>query len=298
MKRMEQLLEPGLHSRSGIVRKGTAFILRGPKRLALAAATAEGYRACPPVIANSFPKSGTHLLDQIVAGLPGRRNFGSFIASLASSFQMRARSIPEAVGLIGRSVPGELVRGHLYCEPEYAAAFNELNFVHYFIYRDPRDVIISSCHYLKNMNRWHRLHRYFKNCGTLEEAILLSIRGLQHQDPTIPMPSVAERFAPYEGWINCPAACTVRFEDLRSEKLEENLTRMLDAYIARSGNPVAREATLDAIRAGIAPEKSHTFRKGKGGGWREAFTPRCRDAFKEVAGDLLVRLGYEANHQW
>ena len=45
----------------------------------------------------------------------------------------------------------------------------------------------------------------------------------------------------------------------------------------------------------IAPKKSHTFRSGKKAGWQREFTAAHRARFAEVAGDLLVRLGYFVN---
>jgi hypothetical protein len=48
----------------------------------------------------------------------------------------------------------------------------------------------------------------------------------------------------------------------------------------------------------IEPRKSHTFRSGKRAGWREEFTAQHQRRFCEIAGDLLIRLGYERNHDW
>ena len=51
---------------------------------------------------------------------------------------------------------------------------------------------------------------------------------------------------------------------------------------------------MDAIQ----PGKSRTFRSGKTGGWKEHFPREHRLLFKDVAGDLLVRLGYEKDNDW
>ena len=62
--------------------------------------------------------------------------------------------------------------------------------------------------------------------------------------------------------------------------------------------PTPRAETLAAIRSAIQPQKSATFRKGKTGGWRDHFTQEHKVLFKEIAGDLLIRLGYEHNNDW
>jgi hypothetical protein len=48
----------------------------------------------------------------------------------------------------------------------------------------------------------------------------------------------------------------------------------------------------------IQPKKSHTFRSGKTGGWKNHFTDAHKKLFKDVAGDLLVQLGYEKDNDW
>jgi hypothetical protein len=51
---------------------------------------------------------------------------------------------------------------------------------------------------------------------------------------------------------------------------------------------------IDAIQ----PKKSHTFRSGRTGGWVNHFSEEHKKLFKEITGDLLVRLGYEENNDW
>jgi hypothetical protein len=256
------------------------------------------FRERPPVLANSFPKSGTHLLDQIVAGLPDRVNYGAFLSSMTSSFQLRPRSPESTRRYIRRSLPGEIVRAHLFHDPSYDEELQRHNFVHYFIYRDPRDVVVSASHYLRHMNPWHRMSRTFRALPSDEDGILLSIEGLPEGSRRAQLPSVAARFHWYAGWLNSPNVCAIRFESLVGPERDSQLERVVDFYASRTASPLDREATLASVRAHIAPEKSHTFRQGKGGGWRDAFTPRLKDAFKRVAGDLLIRLGYERDNSW
>ncbi len=39
-------------------------------------------------------------------------------------------------------------------------------------------------------------------------------------------------------------------------------------------------------------------RKGVSGDWRNHFTPRVTEAFKDRYADLLIATGYEHNHDW
>jgi len=62
--------------------------------------------------------------------------------------------------------------------------------------------------------------------------------------------------------------------------------------------PTPREQALSILVEAIQPGRSHTFRSGKTGGWREHFTDEHKTLFKDVAGDLVVRLGYEKTNDW
>jgi Sulfotransferase domain len=293
-----KLLSSALYHRNGFVRKGAVALLRVPRWVAARRAAEADYTGRPPVLANSFPKSGTHLLAQIVAGLPGRVNYGAFLGSETSSFQLRQRSPENAGRFIASFVPGEIIRGHLYYHPQNAADLARKNVVHYFIYRDPRDVVVSEAHYLREMNRWHRLHPYFRKLGTTEEAIALSVGGFDPPIPGIEYPSIAARFARYEGWLASDDCQCIRFEDLQAERRDAVLRRMAEFYAARcpGGNDI--EAYVQAMSVCIAPTRSHTFRSGKKAGWKAEFTPELSRRFDEVAGDLLIRLGYEQDHSW
>jgi hypothetical protein len=293
-----QALQNALSHRNGLVRKGAWMALKVPKSISAFRSSAAVLAAHPPVLANSFPKSGTHLLVQIVEGLPGRRNFGEFLASTTSSFQFRERSPDETCRFIRRFLPGEIIRGHLYYEPQYAAELAQRRTINYFIYRDPRDVVVSEAHYLREMNRWHRLHRYFCAAASIEDAIMLSINGLDPPVPGIVYPNIAERFARYHGWLQSDDCLAIRFEDLVSERQPEIIRAIAEFYAPRTTTPFDVDAAVAHMSTLIAPKKSHTFRSGKRAGWEREFTAAHRDRFAEVAGDLLVRLGYESNHDW
>ncbi len=244
------------------------------------------------MLANSFPKSGTHLLVQIIGGLPQCVNYGEFLASTTSSFQFRERSVDSTCRFIRSFVPGEIVRGHLYYEPLYAEELARRHTVNYFIYRDPRDVVVSEAHYLRDMNRWHRLHPYFRRAQSIEDAITLSITGLDPPVPGIDYPNIAARFARYQGWLTCPDCFCIRFEDLQSENRAVIIRQMAEFYLRRcSGYEIDVEECVRAMTANVAPQKSHTFRSGKKAGWQKEFTAEHHRLFNEIAGDLLETLG-------
>jgi hypothetical protein len=49
---------------------------------------------------------------------------------------------------------------------------------------------------------------------------------------------------------------------------------------------------------GHNPKDSHTFRRGTPGDWRSYFSKEHVMSFKELAGPLLIDLGYEKDLNW
>jgi hypothetical protein len=287
-----------LSSNNGVVRKAAIAALRAPKWWCGLRARPDDYRRFPPVLANSFPKSGTHLVFQIVDGLPNATNYGAFLASMTSSFQFRERSAQNVSRFIRGIVPGEIVRGHLYYDPQNAAGLANKNVVQYFVYRDPRDVVVSEAHYLREMNRWHRLHRHFASLPSMNDAIALSIAGFDPPIDGLEYPNIAERFARYAGWLKNADCLAIRFEDLVSGQQPGVIRRMAEFYAQHCEAAIDVDACSARMMACIAPEKSHTFRSGKKAGWSREFTAEHRRLFDHVAGQVLIDLGYETNHAW
>jgi hypothetical protein len=290
---MQNLLMLGLHSQSGLVRKGAALMLQVPKRISRLQAREADYELRPPILVNSFPKSGTHLLDQIVDAIPNSRNYGEFISSMTSSFRFRRRTTAQCIRMLATTTPGELVRAHLFYSDEVSGALRDRRFIHLFIYRDPRDVVLSESHYLRTLNKWHRLHPYFRDAPTFEDAISLSIRGLPNLAPRVDYPNIKVRFERYAEWIEDKDVFAVRFEDLVSEQRDATLRAIAQYYADRTQTPVDVEELTQAMKLSIDPNRSHTYRKGSSGGWRSKFTEEHRRLFDEVAGDLSSRFGFE-----
>ncbi len=285
-----------IHSKNPLVRKGTRILLQIPRSLRrIPDAPSPG--DAPPTLANSFPKSGTHLLDQIVEALPERRNYGSFLESMTASYVFRERARESTLKYIRSIIPGELVRAHLFYNHEYDDALQQRRIVHFFIFRDLRDVVVSEAHYLRSMNKWHRMHPHFRNCESQEDAISLAINGLPNSSGLY-YPNVAERFNRFAGWLTSPTTFAVRFEDLTSEKAEDSVRKLVQWYAERTNCDLDIEQVTGAAIDSMNPGRSHTFRKSGSGGWKLEFTPRLKQEFKDVAGKLLAKLQYVDSFDW
>ena len=89
----------------------------------------------------------------------------------------------------------------------------------------------------------------------------------------------------------------IHFEDLVNNRAT-TLNKIIDHFLVRVPLTTPRKTILDSLESSINPSKSPTFRSGKTGEWRKHFTDEHKKIFKDVAGDLLIRLGYEKDNNW
>jgi sulfotransferase 6B1 len=173
------------------------------------------------------------------------------------------------------------------------ACVSSPTFIPYFIFRDPRDVVVSHVFYVTDMEARHVHHDYYASLPDLDSRLKVSILGR----PDVEFPDIAARFAPYLGWLEQPFVMKIHFEDLINDRAA-TLNRILDHFLARIPLHTPRRLILDALESSINPNRSPTFRSGKTGEWKNHFSGDHKKIFKEVAGDLLMRLGYEKDNDW
>lgn len=252
----------------------------------------------PILLGISFPKSGTHLLDQILTGFAGFAPFAQRVHSFYAEYEGESgqkRTPEQAAAWLDSLRPLDTASAHLFARPEAVTRVTSGKFVPYFIFRDPRDVVVSHVFYVTEMEPAHVHHQHYNRLKTFGERLRTSILGIP--DSEVEFPNIAERFAPYLGWLNCSAVLTVRFEELVNERAA-TLNLIIDHFLARVPLAVPRQKIFDALESSINPAKSPTYRSGKTGEWKNHFTDDDKKIFKDVAGDLLVRLGYEVDNDW
>jgi hypothetical protein len=252
----------------------------------------------PILLGISFPKSGTHLLDQILLGFSKVAPFSKRLHSFYAEYEGEtgAKRAPEqAIAWLDSLRPGDIASAHLFARPDAVARVTSPAFVPYFIFRDPRDVVVSHVFYVTDMEARHVHHEYYASLPDFNARLNASILG--RADTNIEFSNIADRFAPYLDWLDRPEVLTVHFEDLIHDRLA-TLTHIMDHLLTRSPLQASRSSILDSLESSINPQRSPTFRSGKTGEWKKHFTEEHKKIFKDVAGDLLIRLGYEKDHAW
>lgn len=256
------------------------------------------FNDAPPVFGNSKPKSGSHLLLQILNGftqiMPYKYVEADPIRTIKKSGERRTESsIATDIRAIKNGVIGW---GYVDATPENVAVLCKPDRVNYFIYRDPRDMLVSQVFFATDMHEEHGMHAYYKSLPDFGARLNVAITGIDRDG--LKMVSVKQRYEGVFQWLEQKHVMCIRFEDLINNR-DATLNAMLDE-VEKTGYkiPTPRGKALSVLVEAIQPKKSHTFRSGKTGGWREHFTDAHKNLFKDVTGDLLARLGYEKNNDW
>ncbi len=252
----------------------------------------------PILLGISFPKSGTHLLDQILLGFSRVAPFSLRLHSFYAEYEGESglkRAPEQALRWLDSLRPRDIASAHLFARPEAVDRIITPRFVPYFIFRDPRDVVVSHVFYVTDMEVRHVHHDYYQSLPDFDSRLEVSILGRPELD--IEFPNIAERFAPYLSWLDHPEIMKIHFEDLVNDRAV-TLNRIIDHFLVRVPLTVSRAKILDSLESSINPSKSPTFRSGKTGEWKKYFKDAHKKIFKDVAGDLLVKLGYEKDNDW
>jgi hypothetical protein len=253
----------------------------------------------PILFGNSFPKSGTHLLSQVLLafpklGLAVDRGMGPVLTFVRQTG--RQRPIEELLRELQSLNPGDVGFGHVIAAPEILAGWKQEGVAHFFMIRDPRDVVISHAFYIGDKAVQNVHHEYYRSLPTLDDKIRASILGRPEWEGDFP--DICGRYKNYLGWLRSDEVCILRYEDFinaRQASLAKVLARAEEkGFLLRLG----RKQGLAVLFEAIDPQRSFTFRGGRVGDWRSHFTDEHKGLFKEVAGDLLIQLGYEQDHSW
>ncbi len=271
-----------------VTKKLVRYLNNGIRPVRLLNFSEDDWVNAPPILVNSFPKSGTHLLHQILISLPEVKDYGNFLAS-TPSFTFKEISPTLLNRRLGQILPNEIVASHLHFDDCYIETLKKRNIFKLFIYRDLRDVTISEAHYLSSMNKWHKLSPYFKNIDSTIDRVKLSLNGLssEHQ---IEYPNIVKRFEKYSGWLKSKDTLVLKFEDLVSESGVEKLRLIAEKYlnlIPHKEIPSVEEFVL-RFQEAINPKKSHTFRSGKRDQWKNIYDDSMMETYQRYLNEVFT----------
>ena len=144
-----------------------------------------------------------------------------------------------------------------------------------YIYRDPRDALLSAHEYGQRKRDSGR-QGPFADLDSIETAIDFMREYVQIS----------------EAWLACDASLNMRYEDLHSD-YDTQVTRLITFLGLMDDDPVLAPV-VDQYRPdkGSVEQKGTHFVKGKVGRYREKFTPAQQQLCLDAFGDYLERMGY------
>jgi len=183
----------------------------------------------------------------------------------------------------------------------------------FFIYRDPRDQLISLIYHAKkrvesyenNPKLFETIKSFleYKNLSLEEIIPKLINEGSSYYDhygiidkPTM---GILEFYNSYLPWKNIDNVCTVKFENLigsqggGNDNLQKNEIQKIANHLKINLN----ENEIKQIATNLFGN-TNTFRQGKINSWKNYFKQQDKESFKKNAGNLLINLGYEKDLNW
>jgi len=225
-----------------------------------------------PILVTSIPKCGTHLLTETVSLLTGRSKVVLDYHQLYKDLTLPPLSVHQ------------YYQHHIHYDERLATFFKVNNYKILFIYRDPRDQVISRAHWILAKPEAHPQYQGYTTVSALITRLI---------------PEVTFVYKPFMPWMYNDIVCTVKFEDLVGSKGRGDvraqvaaLTKIANCLDVTLTQPLLARCIEKLFGSGL------TFRKGQIGSWRQHFTPAQTELFKAHAGDLLIELGYEKNKNW
>ena len=248
--------------------------------------------ALPRTILISIPKSGTHLLMRCIELLSD------------SQFKFTGDiTIPRYIDVCLSNLPSQtLLVSHIPCTHDFSYAIRKHQAKVLFIYRDPRDQLVSYAYYIRKNDCSRAPHQAWPMAQNMsfEQIIdsLISGKDLYHFFPGIT--GVEEFYRALMPWTHFENCLVIRFEDLIGPQ--------------GGGSQEAQYATIKAIAhyldiAPLTEEKiqyvmsnlfggGSAFRLGQIGSWKTTFSKQQKENFNKVAGQSLIDLGYETGFDW
>ncbi len=246
-------------------------------------------------------KTASQWLMQILADARIYHNSGFKHYHLQSAMPSAFKGKALTERLLTEPLPQKTIVSPLYFSFDNFFALPKPNFYKaFFVMRDPRDLVISlyfSHKYSHQATENILKHRKLLNGLSLTEGLLFTIEKMNKKS----------HFAVLRSWIEAPEkdpnVLLLRYEDLIAPNnlgVFKKLFSHCDLQIPESVIlALLQDYRFEKLSGGRnIGEEDHLshYRKGIAGDWKNYFNDTINQKFKEVTGDLVTVLGYEASN--
>lgn len=254
----------------------------------------------PPIVVNSFPKSGTHLVSKFIhpVGDPCQRfisfhpeppffSVRIFSTHKQNSWGRGVRELKDIIQDFEKLWPGEYAGAHLAAIPELVNWMKEQGWAVIFCYRDLFDIAVSQAYHIEGVGNGRKVshvgHDEYMALPNHEARIEAVITGLND------WPGLMERWNQWAGWLNEDWVCPVIYREARHQPLDtakKILYYLSDRIGLEYSDELAERMASTATTGG-----SKTFRKGKVGGWKDEMGPELTLLAGSELGEANERIG-------
>ena len=240
-----------------------------------------------PVFLNSIPKSGTHLMANILDAVPGLRFSGLHLATI--DIGRGDNSVVDEArfsALHARIRRGQYFTGHVPFSTPLAdhLAASETHVI--FMYRHPFDVALSSVDFIEKRGNPIFRDLFFREATSHEKRIEFALFGGVDKVSGGWVPSVAEQLARHEGWLTSENVISVRFEDLRGSPAVARST------LGRLITAIGVDIEPDRLLAAAGHRRSATMNRGEAGRWQAEMPRALAERAQAEFAPVLARWGF------
>lgn len=248
--------------------------------------------AGPRVVANSMPKSGTHLLATLLDALQPMRFAGRLVAFDIASTHAPSAPLRELERTLRLLRPSHYIGAHLIRDDAVERRLVEDGACMLTILRDPRAVVLSGTKYVLTATQLRNRDRALELFPDEESILRAMVQGHGRPGDEFYFPEIGERYRAYAGWADSPAGLTVTFEDLVGARgggdAELQVQRVGEVMRHLGKDPAGARMVADSLFSTSAI----TFRSGRIDSWRDEMPAPIAAEIAERCSDSMVRLGY------
>lgn len=244
------------------------------------------------IIVVSIPKCGTHLLGKTLKLITGK----SFAYSSGIMGVMKEEDL---------KLTGKILLSHCNYVKHNIDLFNRYkNNKYFFIYRDPRDAVVSMISHLNECverNKQSPNGNLMLNFSNTDEMIHFIITGygrLFHADLTH-LYLVSDYYNNFLSWFKDSKFCIIKYENLigdeglGSSDLQFNELEKIYKHLGLKYCPNDIKNVASNLFGG-----THSFREGSIGKWKSYFNLANKQLMGKLMGQALIDLGYEKDLKW
>lgn len=235
----------------------------------------------PKVLANSVPKAGTNLLQELVLLLPLMRGQITPTLHLDNGAEL-------LITKLSRIKEGQCASGHIAYDAAVDAFIHKSRIRHILIIRDFRDVIYSNIRYLEYGHKSHPHNRLFASLPTLDAKIQACLTG----HGQLGIRAWPDLIRDYRGWLNSKDTLVVRYENLICP---DSLVAETEIYKIITYLGLKPEIPLSEIRKKMINPKGLTFNAPGVEKWKTNFNQNQIAKLNQALGEELIFFGYECD---